>query len=78
MADIDDGFDSYYAERLWQLLPAVYRTADTDGTAGLFRERAIRHEIVTKFLERVLDYSPCWRGMNGIAWWGRWRPCAQS
>ena len=30
MADVDDGYDTYYAERLWQLLPAVYRTADTD------------------------------------------------
>lgn len=40
MAEIDDGYDSYYAERLWQLLPAVYRTADTvpSGTPGPLRE----------------------------------------
>ena len=30
MAEVDDGYDTYYAERLWQLLPAVYRAADTD------------------------------------------------
>ena len=30
MSDVDDGFDRYYAERLWQLLPALYRTTDTD------------------------------------------------
>jgi hypothetical protein len=34
VAEIDDGYDSYYAERLWQLLPAVYRTADTDESGG--------------------------------------------
>ncbi len=34
MPEVDQGYDthyaSYYAERLWQLLPAVYRSADTD------------------------------------------------
>ncbi len=34
MTDVDDGYGSYYAERLWQLLPAVYRTADTDSLVG--------------------------------------------
>ncbi len=29
MSEVDDGFDGYYAERLWQLLPAAYRSADT-------------------------------------------------
>ena len=40
MAEVDDGYDTYYAERLWQLLPAVYRTADTDSfvTPGPLRE----------------------------------------
>jgi hypothetical protein len=28
MPEVDDGYPEYYAERLWQLLPAVYRTAD--------------------------------------------------
>jgi hypothetical protein len=34
VAEIDDGYASYYAERLWLLLPAAYRTADTDGSGG--------------------------------------------
>ena len=40
MAEVNDGYDSYYAERLWQSLPAVYRTADTDSfvTPGPLRE----------------------------------------
>jgi hypothetical protein len=28
MAEVDDGYPEYYTERLWQLLPGVYRTAD--------------------------------------------------
>lgn len=40
MAEVNDGFDAYYAERLWQLLPAVYRTSDGDGVtpSGPLRE----------------------------------------
>ena len=34
VAEVDDGYGAYYAERLWQLLPAVYRTADTDSYAA--------------------------------------------
>jgi hypothetical protein len=34
MTDVDDGYGSYYAERLWQLLPAVYRATDTDSLVG--------------------------------------------
>ena len=34
MTDIDDGYGSYYAERLWLMLPAVYRTADADASGG--------------------------------------------
>ena len=28
MAEFDDGYDGYYANRLWQLLPGVYRAQD--------------------------------------------------
>ncbi len=28
MPELDDGYPAYYAARLWQLLPAVYRSAD--------------------------------------------------
>ena len=55
MADIDDGFDSYYAERVWQLLPAVYRTADTDGTAGPLRELANRIGAQVAVVRRSMD-----------------------
>ena len=34
MTEINDGYDAYYAERLWQLLPAAYRTADAGSSGG--------------------------------------------
>jgi hypothetical protein len=34
VTEINDGYDAYYAERLWQLLPAVYRTADAGSSGG--------------------------------------------
>jgi hypothetical protein len=34
VTEISDGYDAYYAERLWQLLPAIYRTADADSSGG--------------------------------------------
>ena len=30
MAEVADGYDAYYADRLWQLIPAVYRANDSD------------------------------------------------
>ena len=40
MADVADGYAEYYAQRLWALLPAVYRTDDTDiyGASGPLQE----------------------------------------
>jgi hypothetical protein len=32
MPEVDDGYPAYYAERLWQLLPGVYRSADALGS----------------------------------------------
>jgi hypothetical protein len=55
LADVDDGCDSYYAERLWQLLPAVYRTADTDGTAGPLRELLNRIGAQVAVVRRSMD-----------------------
>lgn len=56
MADVDDGFDSYYAERLWQLLPAVYRTADTVGAgAGPLRELLNRIGAQVAVVRRSMD-----------------------
>ena len=56
MADVDDGFDSYYAERLWQLLPAVYRTADTVGSGpGPLRELLDRIGAQVAVVRRSMD-----------------------
>ena len=57
MAEIDDGYDSYYAERLWQLLPAVYRTADTDesGAPGPLRELIYRIGAQVAVSRRGID-----------------------
>jgi hypothetical protein len=54
---VDDGFDSYYAERLWQLLPAVYRTADTDGLGapGPLRELVNRIGAQVAVVRRSMD-----------------------
>ncbi len=57
MADVDDGFGTYYAERLWQLLPAVYRTADTDSfdTPGPLRELVNRIGAQVAVVRRSMD-----------------------
>jgi hypothetical protein len=44
MANVEDGYDSYYAERLWQLLPGVYRTEDTDSLTAA----GPLHEIINR------------------------------
>jgi hypothetical protein len=56
VADVDDGFGSYYAERLWQLLPAVYRTADTVGSGpGPLRELLNRIGAQVAVVRRSMD-----------------------
>jgi len=45
MTDIDDGYGSYYAERLWQLLPAVYTAADSDSLVGTGPLRELLNRI---------------------------------
>ena len=57
MAEVDDGYDTYYAERLWQLLPAVYRTADTDSfdTPGPLRELLNRIGGQVAVVRRSID-----------------------
>ena len=57
MADVVDGYDTYYAERLWQLLPAVYRTADSDGldAAGPLRELINRIGAQVAVVRRSID-----------------------
>jgi hypothetical protein len=57
VTDVDDGYDTYYAERLWQLLPAVYRTADTDSftTPGPLRELLNRIGAQVAVVRRSID-----------------------
>jgi hypothetical protein len=57
MAEIDDGYPRYYAERLWQLLPAIYRSADTDSfeAAGPLRELVNRIGAQIAVTRRSID-----------------------
>ena len=57
MTDVNDGYDTYYAERLWQLLPAVYRTADTDSfdAPGPLRELLNRIGTQVAVVRRSMD-----------------------
>ena len=57
MAEVNDGYETYYAERLWQSLPAVYRTADTDSfvTPGPLRELLNRIGAQVAVVRRSID-----------------------
>ena len=57
MADVNDGYETYYAERLWQLLPALYRTADTDSfdSPGPLRELLNRIGAQVAVVRRSMD-----------------------
>jgi hypothetical protein len=57
MPDFDDGYADYYAQRLWALLPEVYRTDDTDasGAAGPLQELLNRVGAQAAVVRRSLD-----------------------
>lgn len=57
MTEVNDGYDAYYAERLWQSLPAVYRTSDTDSfvTPGPLRELLNRIGAQVAVVRRSID-----------------------
>lgn len=57
MADIDDGYAAYYAQRLWALLPSIYRTEDSDayGTPGPLQELLVRVGAQVAVVRRSLD-----------------------
>ena len=54
---MNDGYEAYYAERLWQLLPSVYRTADTDSVDanGPLRELLDRIGAQVAVVRRSID-----------------------
>ena len=54
----DDTYAARYADKLWQLLPAVYRTLDvgeTAGTAGPLRELVNRIGVLVARARRSID-----------------------
>jgi hypothetical protein len=52
-----DHYEAYYADKLWRLLPAVYRAEDTDqfGTNGPLREIVNRIGAQAAILRRSID-----------------------
>jgi hypothetical protein len=57
MPDDRDRYEIYYADKLWNLLPAVYRSEDTDayGTNGPLREMVNRIGAQAAILRRSID-----------------------
>jgi hypothetical protein len=57
VTEVNDGYDTYYAERLWQLLPAVYRADDTTSfvTPGPLRELLNRIGAQVAVVRRSID-----------------------
>jgi hypothetical protein len=57
MAVSDDLYDDWYAESLWQLLPAVYRAADSDDfdAKGPLRELVERIGVQMAVVRRSID-----------------------
>src|ERR1700734_2474149 len=57
MVDVDDGYAAYYSQRLWALLPAVYRTDDSDayGAPGPLQELLNRVGAQMAVMRRSLD-----------------------
>ena len=52
-----DHYEAYYADKLWNLIPAVYRTVDTDqlGANGPLRELVNRIGAQAAILRRGID-----------------------
>jgi hypothetical protein len=57
MSGIADNYDVYYADKLWNLLPSIYRVQDTDefGAAGPLRELVNRIGVQAAILRRSID-----------------------
>ena len=57
MAEFDDGYDAYYADRLWQLLPGVYRANDSDDpqVTGPLQELTARIGAQIAVVRRSID-----------------------
>ena len=57
MAEFNDGYDGYYADRVWQLLPGVYRARDSDDPAvtGPLQELCVRIGAQVAVVRRNID-----------------------
>jgi hypothetical protein len=57
MAEVQDGYDSYYANRLWQLLPQVYRAFDSEdpSLSGPLQELMARIGAQAAVVRRSID-----------------------
>ena len=57
MSGVADHYEVYYADKLWNLLPAVYRALDTDqfGAKGSLREMVNRIGAQAAVLRRSID-----------------------
>ncbi|MGO9935480.1 MAG: hypothetical protein ACLPV8_27225 [Steroidobacteraceae bacterium] len=57
MSQIQDHYEIYYADKLWNLLPAVYRALDTDdyNSNGPLREMVNRIGVQAAILRRSVD-----------------------
>jgi hypothetical protein len=57
MPEVADGYDAYYADRLWQLIPAVYRARDSDDAAvtGPLEELLTRIGAQVAVVRRSID-----------------------
>jgi hypothetical protein len=57
MADVADGFDTFYADRLWQLLPGVYRALDSSDpeVTGPLQELSARIGAQMAVVRRSID-----------------------
>jgi len=48
--DADDGYQAYYAEKIWRLIPGVYRGEDADNSSGALKDGPLR-----SFVEVLAD-----------------------
>ncbi|MDQ6867040.1 MAG: hypothetical protein M3178_00975 [Pseudomonadota bacterium] len=57
MSNAPDHYEVYYADKLWNLLPAIYRAEDTDqfGANGPLREMINRIGVQAAILRRSID-----------------------
>jgi hypothetical protein len=57
MTEVQDGYDSYYANRLWQLLPQVYRARDSEDPtlSGPLQELMTRVGAQAAVVRRSID-----------------------